>query len=170
MLPGSIARFLCSRNFAPTKTIFDLRERCKSLDLAIRRGFFIWGDRGTGKTIAASSLACWLIAREIIPVHTVGFLSAVDICSRFAGYELDRIIHSAMACGVLIIDDMGAEKRFHDRIESIIASRYDRLGITIITSNLPPNKLSDIYDLRIVDRIVSTTINIHATERLRNGI
>lgn len=89
------------------------------------------------------------------------FISATEIVS-LAASSRDEY-DSVKACRFLIIDDMGIEpsvvKNFGTEITpitDIIFNRYDRMAMTIITSNLDDHLIKERYSERISDRLIET--------------
>ena len=73
---------------------------------------------------------------------------------------------------LLVLDDLGGENTEQNwvkaKVDSIITERYNRMKPVIITTNLSPTQLYEVYGARVLDRIKETTrIVIHAGKSLR---
>lgn len=110
--------------------------------LKTRRGAYLHGERGTGKTFLASIIAQeFLKAGKTVVFEKVPNLLA-DIRDTFNGkgkYSEAELVKAACSADLLVLDDFGMEKptRFvGTTLCSIIDARYDQPHLTtIITSN-----------------------------------
>lgn len=120
-----------------------------------RKGIYLWGPVGSGKTYAAYAIRKHV--EEEMKLH-VRLYSAPDMFEMIKddyahrdSFNLERILDFK---GLLIIDDLGAEKASEwvsATFFRIINKRYELVLPTIITSNLDLGELSD----RIGDRVPS---------------
>ena len=135
------------------KKIRDCIENIKST----RRGIYLWGAVGTGKTYAV-----YTIKKQIQEMGVnVRMYSAPDMFDliredfdRKDSYNLERILANR---GVLIIDDLGAEKMsewIEETMFKIINKRYEEVLPTIITSNNDLESMEERLGQRIVSRIL----------------
>lgn len=119
-----------------------------------RRGMYIWGTVGTGKTYAAFAIMKRLGELGLrATFHTAPELLDLirDDFDKKDSYNLDRLLENR---GVLIIDDLGTEKASEwvtETLHKLIDKRYREVLPTIITSN---NSLDELVD-RLGDRIPS---------------
>lgn len=140
-------------------------EECKSFaaNFEKEKGSILFtGSTGCGKTFLSNC-----IARELIrQCFSVVYLTATDMFdvlseSRFGNRDDDEGKDRAgyiLECDLLIIDDLGTEL-----INSFTASqlfycineRLNRKKGTIISTNLPPNRLQDEFTERIASRILN---------------
>ena len=111
----------------------------------VKKGFYIQGDVGRGKTLLASC-----IFNHFINYMNVKFVKVGDLIYKareiYNGGEFN--IDKFKEVDVLILDDFGVEKptEFAEGIIlSIIDYRYERLLPTFITSNIPVNKIIEYY-------------------------
>lgn len=121
-----------------------------------RRGIYLWGPVGYGKTYAAYAIHKKL---EEMTVHST-FYTAPEMFDLIRddyqhkdSFFLDRVLANR---GVLIIDDLGAEKSSEfvsEAVYKIINKRYEEMLPTIITSNLDLGELAERVGDRISSRI-----------------
>ena len=142
------------------------------------KSLFVWGNSGTGKTTFVCSLAKAYLRAELkvkilsypkfIMELQGGFKddsSPYGVAQRIAGYA-----------GILIIDDIGAEKltAFVQQISYfIINEREQYLLKTIITSNFSLQQIAEQIDVRIASRITGMCdiLNFTGSDlRLKNRI
>ena len=121
-----------------------------------------YGPTGTGKTFFSNC-----IARELIETcHSVVYFSAIDLFDLFSrnsfsyneeeGEELDRFITES---DLLIIDDLGTEHVTSFSSSKLFYCVNERLNAgksTLISTNLNPGALRDIYTERVASRILSS--------------
>lgn len=126
------------------------------------------GAAGLGKTFLASCIAEKLLS-ECVPVVYVTVSSLFRAFSPFSsgdGDEADmyRELRKAVTeAELLIIDDLGTEKRTGTKYESLLEilnlrSSRDMTGTckTIITTNLLPSEMEEYYGERVSSRIIGT--------------
>lgn len=126
-------------------------------------GLMLCGLCGNGKTTLAMAIA-WVV--EFVTQYEGGctsrkqmaFHTAKEICRYCVAdrKKYDKIVQEPM----LIIDDLGEEPREVlvygmpiTPIIDLINERYARRSMTIVTSNLQPKKLEEVYGVRIYDRM-----------------
>ena len=127
------------------------------------RNLFMYGDAGTGKTFMSSCIANRVLQRGF----TVYYQSAFKLLDMLEKIKFGRYDESELSkaeyeakyvyeADLLIIDDVGTE--FVSAYSSaalfdIINSRIINKKSTIISSNLGPSKISEIYGTRLASRI-----------------
>ena len=117
----------------------------------------ISGPTGTYKSTLAAAMAQQATAAESVMFTSIAQLIA-DIQ---AGYGSDKresvaIVDRAIACGLLVLDDLGSERPTEDartRIALIIDQRQAWLRPTVITTNLELRVIADVYGDRVASRI-----------------
>jgi len=130
-----------------------------------RRGIYIFGVCGTGKTHIAyactkyfdeNKIKSWLLNMpEMLGLMKEDFKDENKSVAT-ENTNFSKILNYA---GVLIIDDIGSEKItewVEEMVYAIVNKRYEDVKPTIFTSNLPPEKLIEKYGDRIVSRIVGS--------------
>lgn len=124
-----------------------------------RRGCFLMGEPGVGKTHLAVGLLKMLIAMGKTGVfyNVVDLLDAIkasyDPATGDGGRE---IAHEVSTRDVLVLDDFGAERMtpwVSDRLYAIINRRYQDGGMLIVTSNLNENDLGERIGYRTRSRL-----------------
>jgi len=126
------------------------------------RGLYLYSQtRGSGKTMIACALA-----NEIIKKYntSVKFISAAEYIEVVRGKsEQDREhVEQLLDCGLLILDDIGAQMENKDWIVAALARlidrRYSNHLPTIFTSNLQIGKLK--LDSRTLERIYEISTHV----------
>lgn len=161
------------------------REWVESYRAGSAPNLYLWGDPGSGKTGLAWGIVRELLrdeyrrAREIdLPMRHVA--SLVDVRQYLAEQRSAirgerRSSDRASTVPVCVLDDLGAERETEWAVETIgliIASRYEHLRPTIVTSNYSPDDLSDrLGDAaqggRLLSRLCSgaVVLRLAATDR-----
>lgn len=126
-----------------------------------RRGIYLHGDVGTGKTHIAYTLAD--ASQEKIRVRSefwnvTELLREIRMDFERNVYDKTRTEEHLMGYqGLLFLDDVGSEKITEWVAETfylILNKRYNDILPTVITSNLPIAQLADRIGDRTVSRIV----------------
>ena len=117
-----------------------------------------YGPTGTGKTFLSNCIAKELLDRCL----SVLYFSAIDLFSLFSrnryGQDPDPVERSVLECDLLIIDDLGTESVNSFTVSKLfycINERLNRRKGTVISTNLDPAHLRELYSERIYSRIVS---------------
>ncbi|MFQ9511036.1 MAG: ATP-binding protein [Lachnospiraceae bacterium] len=143
----------------------DVVTRCKlfAQNFSREKGNILFtGTTGVGKTFLSNC-----IAKEVIDqCNSVVYLTATEIFDIFAkgmfSYDedaRDHIDQYILDSDLLIIDDLGTELAntfTTGRLFYCINERALRKKGTIISSNLKPSEIRDIYSERIASRILSS--------------
>jgi len=143
--------------FADYDVTPDNQQAVKAAKWAINdtegQGLYIYGHRGTGKTMLSA-----IVANERIKQGKPVLFSSVpdllaDIRASFKNNNTDEVLLSVKTADFLILDDLGAEKMTEwvaEQLFSIINYRYNEKLPMIITSNYDPKQI--IGRMTIVDR------------------
>ena len=148
-----------------TMQAITMNNNTKLIKGSLTKGLYIAGPTGTGKTLAVDILNEFTEI-DYIPINLNGktfrlkwqSIRAADICQEYSQYgEIDKW----KKCAILCIHDLGAEKletmymgNRTEVLREIIEYRGDNDGlITIITSNVKPEKLISLYGARVASRI-----------------
>ena len=131
---------------------------CRELSELSRSMLFV-GNTGLGKTFLS---ACVVKALGEEGIHAA-FMSAFDMLRALEDDQFGRTANNTMdqllTAQLLVIDDLGAEppgsKYYESFLYNVINGRLNRSLPTIISTNLPPEKLKERYHDRIASRILS---------------
>jgi DNA replication protein DnaC len=155
---------------SPRENINNIKNSCieftKSIDTPNQKNLFFSGRTGVGKTFLS-----FCIARELISQgRTVLYLTAPMLFDIINEYKMkafkddnfnDDRYQSIFSVELLIIDDLGTEPLSDARyaeLLNILNTRQARNSIyackTIISTNMGPKKLFELYTERITSRIV----------------
>lgn len=134
------------------------------------KGLLLYGDVGTGKTFAACEVANELIDAGH-PCLVTNFARLTN--SLQDANDKQKFIDSLNAFELLVIDDLGAERKseyMQEMVYNIVDSRY-RAGLPfIVTTNLTIEEIkspSDIGNRRIYDRIIERCFPVEISGRSR---
>lgn len=128
--------------------------------------FSLFGPTGTGKTHLAVGIGWHLLENTKMVVR---YFQAQDMLDNLrAGFrrggiekenDFDEVLNGIKNCGLLILDDLGAEQETDwasSTLDSIVDYRYFRQMRTVFTSNLSADQLPDRIKSRISEGIVCT--------------
>lgn len=134
-----------------------------------RKGLYVWGDVGTGKTHMV-----WGISKHFAEVgikhkviNSTTLLADIkndwDKRRQYAEYEttIDKLKDFR---GVIIIDDIGAEKHSDwvaETFYTLINQRYEKMRPMIFTSNYSLDEMADRIGDRVCSRIVEMSKVVH---------
>lgn len=130
----------------------------------VRKGLFLWGNPGTGKTLLSSIILTELIIRHAIEGRFIKISrtffnklratfaegSATYGTAQEIEYELEN-------ADVLVVDDFGVQRDSpweQETLYNLVDARYEAEKFTIFTSNVDPHRaLSEIAGGRVLSRI-----------------
>ncbi len=130
----------------------------------VRKGLYLWGNAGTGKTLLASIILTEIIIRRAVEGRFISisrnFFKSIQETfhegSETYG-ESARIEKELADVDILVIDDFGIQKDTEWKQETLydlVDARYEAEKFTIFTSNTNPHKaLKDLSQGRILSRI-----------------
>ena len=130
----------------------------------VKKGLFLWGNTGTGKTMLSIIILTELICRNVIEGRYVkisrtffnklkeSFNSSSDSYGQSAGIE--RELHEV---DVLVLDDFGVQKNSsweQETLYNLVDARYENQKFTVFTSNHNPLKAyGEISEGRVLSRL-----------------
>lgn len=123
------------------------------------------GTKGSGKTMLACCVLNEISSRYYGSVKFVNALDFLEMTKKGFNYDNPEV-EALYICKTLVIDDIGAQLD-KDWINTVfyrlVNDRYSNHKPTIYTSNLSIDQLK--MDDRIIDRIDSTSFEIHLPEK-----
>lgn len=154
---------------SPRSHILIIREKCnkfienfKSPD---EKSLFIFGNSGVGKTFLINCIAYEMISR----CTTVLYQSAPALFDTISNFRVrsmkdndleDDVYRNIFNVELLIIDDLGTEPQSASRYAELLnilntreANDHKKPCKTIISTNIFPDKLTDLYTERVSSRI-----------------
>ena len=127
-------------------------------DEPLRKGLFLWGPVGSGKTTIAASIALELSC----PYWDVRAFYA-RLKEGFAHHG-DRTLEDAVRARVLVLDDIAKQRSTEwarETIRDLVERRYDRGGLLVCTSNFSPQQMAAFLGDAAWSRLGSSTVPIH---------
>lgn len=151
---------------------------------AIRTGFGLWGETGTGKTFSFVQIAADLVERHVMmssvpsqaKLPAEGYLVWVNWPEKAehlkrmvigAGYDLSNWVRRCKETRYLFLDDLGRERIKDENdyslglLTEILDARYRANKATWWSSNLSPDELAQLYKSRLASRILSAWPPFH---------
>lgn len=166
-------REIIVNNLFPPRIAYDMLHFSYYDDAAPtinKNGFYITGPVGSGKTTLACKIMLNHIKEQYInkgPVTDVGrfwsipeLLQEIRMCYGSENNNKEKeLIDALINTPWIILDDFGMEKTTEWVLQTlyvVINARYNQGNkrVTIVTSNLSPNKLANKLDDRITSRIM----------------
>ena len=136
-----------------------------------RKGMYLWGGTGSGKTLLACAILNELIFRYGTTCRYAkinkDFLSALkDTYQKDSiNHGMERSIEEEFAnIDVLVIDDFGVQKEsewVNAKLYDLIDSRYEKQKTTLLTSNTPPDEWKALGEGRVYSRLKEMTQDLH---------
>lgn len=126
---------------------------------AVHKGYYLFGPYGVGKTHLMAATVNRSIGKEIVSV-IITVPKLLDTLRRYGDKDTVAIETLAYEADYLVLDDIGKHKVTdwtEERLFMLIDERYkkyiSRKIHTSVSSNLPPEQISNTIDPAIVDRI-----------------
>lgn len=153
----------------PERYLFSQHEMAASMAESVAtagKGYYIDGPQGTGKTHLAYSVArlCVMDGIKTTCVSSTALMEAY----RFRRKEDADLTRRLMACGLLVIDDLGKEAPTQyacERLFEVIDTRYNSMRPVIITSNYARGAIASKLAEGDVGKSIASRLN-EMTQRI----
>lgn len=130
----------------------------------------LFGPVGVGKThaaVAAARVRFWRRDESVVFGHVATLLDEMR-----PGHATPDLVNGLCDCGVLVLDDLAAERRTDwtaERLDLIVNDRWSHGRPIIVSTNLPPDVLLDHLDERLYSRLVddATALRMTGPDRRR---
>ncbi|HPD06211.1 MAG TPA: ATP-binding protein [Spirochaetota bacterium] len=130
----------------------------------VRKGLFLWGNPGTGKTLLSSIILTELIIRHAIEGRFIKisrtFFNKIraTFSEGSATYgTAQEIEYELQNADILVVDDFGVQRDSaweQETLYNLVDARYEAEKFTLFTSNVDPYRaLADIAEGRVLSRI-----------------
>lgn len=130
----------------------------------VKKGLFLWGNPGTGKTLLSSIILTELIIRhgidgKFIKISRTFFkrLKTTFVEGSDTYGESSKIEKELEQTDILVVDDFGVQRDTaweQETLYNLVDARYEAEKFTIFTSNGNPQKMfSELSEGRILSRI-----------------
>ncbi len=124
---------------------------------------YFWGSAGMGKTFLCNCIAKELMNRDFSVVYSSAFNLFESLMKERFNKKNDyedapnNVLEMYLTADLLIVDDLGTESINSvttTELFNILNTRFQQAKSTLISSNLSPKSLSDIYSERVSSRIM----------------
>lgn len=152
-------------DISPRENITFIREACESFindfDDPKQNNLIFCGSTGLGKTFLSTCIANEVIKKGKNVLYQTAPIMLDQIIDYKFGKSNENIVDSIYSVDLLIIDDLGTETKnslktteLFNIINTRLLNQNNKITKTIISTNLSLQELYDIYDERIVSRII----------------
>lgn len=144
--------------------------------LETRKGVYLWGKSGTGKTHIAYAISRYLLEKEPpkvmntfinVPILLKSIKDDFDRKPSDKEHLLDKLMNNR---DLLILDDLGSEKMsewVEETFYLLINKKYEEMIPIIFTSNYSLDELSNRLSDRIISRIIGSCEIVELTGKDR---
>ncbi len=133
----------------------------------------LWGAMGTGKTQLLSAAFNVLLRGGKHPVYSVVPLLLDHVRAGIAEGEYGERFEAVMRAPVLVLDDLGAEKRTEwtdEALFKLLDWRYRHRLPTAIASNFHPDELEGRIGSRLQDGRLCTVVEMMGPDQRKHGM
>jgi DNA replication protein DnaC len=161
--------------YQPTPGTQDAYERCCRFAKFPSGWLYLYGGPGTGKTHLLAAIANVLMHTTAAPLYVVvpdwlAYLrDGYDAGERETERYTERM-QQAKTIPVLLLDDLGAEKRTvwtDEQLYRLLNSRYDEALPTVVSSNLLPDQHQERIASRLQDTELAEVITLGGADYRR---
>ncbi len=157
---------LYGSDISPRENMNLLKEKAKNFidnfDDPNEKNLLFIGSTGTGKTFLSNCIAKELLLKgKTVLYQTAPVMFDNIINAKFGKDNADtEIPNEVLNCDLLIIDDLGTENlnqiiatELFTIINTRLLNQNHKITKTIISTNLDPNQLNQIYSSRVASRL-----------------
>ncbi len=153
------------QKLSPRENIMSIKKICdkfiENFDDPTEDNLLFCGNTGLGKTFLSSCIANEMISRGKTVLYQTAPIMLDSIIDYKFGKSSNNICNSIYNVDLLIIDDLGTEAKntlkiteLFNIINTRLLNQDNKITKTIISTNLSLQDLYDVYEERIVSRII----------------
>ncbi len=153
------------KTVSPRENIISIKNMCdefiNNFDSPTQSNLLFCGSPGLGKTFLSSCIANELIAKGKTVLYQTAPIMLDNIIDYKFGKTDNNICSAINSVDLLIIDDLGTETKSPIKITELfniintrLLNQDNKVTKTIISTNLSLQDLYDLYEERIVSRII----------------
>ena len=161
------ANFDIFENETETKKLYELAQNyILKFNESKKQNFIICGKTGVGKTYLTECMLNEAVNNNIFSIY----LTAFNLNQTFLEYHLakltdkNKILDPLLTCDLLVIDDLGSENKMKnvtiEYLYLVLDTRLRNNLKTIITTNLTPEQVQDVYEDRVFSRIFNKQVSV----------
>ena len=153
------------QKLSPRENIISIKKICdkfiENFDEPTEENLLFCGNTGLGKTFLSSCIANEMIAKGKTVLYQTAPMMLDSIIDYKFGKSSNDICNSIYNVDLLIIDDLGTETKntlkiteLFNIINTRLLNQDNKITKTIISTNLSLQDLYEVYEERIVSRII----------------
>ena len=153
------------KDLSPRDNIISIKRICdnfiENFDDVHEPNLLFSGNTGLGKTFLSSCIANEMISKGKTVLYQTAPIMLDNIIDYKFGKNSDNICKTINNVDLLIIDDLGSEAKnplkiteLFNIINTRLLNQNNKITKTIISTNLSLQELYDIYEERIISRII----------------
>ena len=153
------------QKLSPRENILSIKKICErfieNFDNPTEGNLLFCGNTGLGKTFLSSCIANEMISKGKTVLYQTAPIMLDSIIDYKFGKTSNNIINSIYNVDLLIIDDLGTETKntlkiteLFNIINTRLLNQDNKVTKTIISTNLSLQDLYEVYEERIVSRII----------------
>lgn len=161
------ANFTVFENETEIKKLYELAQSyILKFNESKKQNFIICGKTGVGKTYLTECMLNEAVNNNIFSIY----LTAFNLNQTFLEYHLaklndkNKILDPLLTCDLLVIDDLGSENKMKnvtiEYLYLVLDTRLRNNLKTIITTNLTPEQVQDVYEDRVFSRIFNKQVSV----------